>query len=123
MLGGGRECVVARMQLYACTNHLHIYHNRHFSKHQICHKSLCELVESNEFNLLSAKNIPCLVDIIGQISAAVANGEEIASVETCQRLANILGVMQQQVNGPLIQQAYASLSQEAQHGITLLMGK
>lgn len=85
---------------------------------QFCHEGLCELAEGGDIDLSS--NAQHLVNIIGQISAAVANGDEIASMETCKRLAHILSIMQQG-NSSLIQQVYSTLSQEAQYGITILM--
>ena len=94
----------------------------HFSCHEteqkFCHEGLCELAENSTLNLPT--HTPRLVDVIGQISAAVAEGDEIASEGTCHRLAQILGVMQQG-DGPLVQQAYAGLSLEAQRGISFLM--
>jgi len=85
---------------------------------KFCHEGLCELAEGGDIDLSS--NAQHLVNIIGQISAAVANGDEIASMKTCKRLAHILRIMQQG-NSSLIQQVYSTLSQEAQYGITILM--
>ena len=79
---------------------------------QICHESLCDLIESGAVNISS--DAAPLVSIIGQILHHVEDGEEIATPGTCARLGGILNHMQQQSTGDAIQKAFLALSPEAQ---------
>lgn len=55
--------------------------------------------------------------IIAEILADVQEGEEIASPETCERLAGILFQMQQQLPQDTMQLAYGSLAAETQNAV------
>ena len=62
------------------------------------------------------------MSIFGQIAAAVADEEDVATQETCSRLASILTILQEQGDQMALQQAYAKLSPEAQGGLSMLLG-
>lgn len=66
-------------------------------------------------------NAHMLVNVIGQVIAFVEDGEDIASQKTCQRMAQILRVMQNKVNGNVMQEVFSELSPEVQNGISLLL--
>jgi hypothetical protein len=51
----------------------------------------------------------------------VEDGEEIASPDTCERLAAILYQMQQQLPQETMQEAFASLAPEAQNIVSGVM--
>jgi hypothetical protein len=59
--------------------------------------------------------------VIGEVIASVEDGEEIASEETCQRMAQILRHMQDKIDGKILQEAFSGLSLEAQNGISVIM--
>ena len=64
---------------------------------------------------------PLLINVIGEVIASVEDGEEIASEETCQRMAQILRHMQDKIDGKILQEAFSGLSLEAQNGISVIM--
>lgn len=67
------------------------------------------------------KNMKNLVEIIGQIAAAVGDEEDIATQDTCIRLVKILSTLQQ-THPKDFEAAYSSLSQESQNGINVMCG-
>mmetsp|Transcript_27299 Transcript_27299/g.31798 ORF Transcript_27299/g.31798 Transcript_27299/m.31798 type:complete len:1305 (+) Transcript_27299:116-4030(+) len=87
---------------------------------KFCHKGFVELIESGEIDITSKTGL--IMNIIGQIAAAVSDNEEIATRETCMRMAMILGEIQQQIDPATLESVYSSLSPEAQSGINTLMG-
>jgi hypothetical protein len=60
---------------------------------KICHAQFCSLVESGAMDLQS--NAGHISQICGTILAEVQEGEELATPDTCERLATILYQMQQ----------------------------
>eukprot|EP00554_Chaetoceros_debilis_P008282 CAMPEP_0194100128 /NCGR_PEP_ID=MMETSP0150-20130528/1111_1 /TAXON_ID=122233 /ORGANISM="Chaetoceros debilis, Strain MM31A-1" /LENGTH=1242 /DNA_ID=CAMNT_0038786455 /DNA_START=30 /DNA_END=3758 /DNA_ORIENTATION=- len=91
-----------------------------FDEAKICHDGLCDLIELGEVDISS--NINRLLQIIGEIAAAVNDGDDMATNETISRFAAIVSDMQSRVEQSSIQQAYSTITEEAQEGVRLLMG-
>lgn len=86
---------------------------------KICHAGFCDLVERGSISVGS--NATQILQVVGETLAFVADDEDIASQDTCTRLANILDRMQQQLSPDAINAAFANISIEAQNGINLSM--
>lgn len=86
---------------------------------QICHAGFCDLIETQTINLTA--EAPVVLKIIGEILACVADGDEIASPETCNRFAEILFEMQRCVPDERMQEGFGSISAEGQFAISAAM--
>lgn len=86
---------------------------------KICHAGFCNLVEQGSVNLTSEATK--VLQVVGEVLFFVSDGETIASPETCSRLANIVVQMQQQLPGDRMNEAFATISVEAQNGINQAM--
>ena len=62
-----------------------------------------------------------ILQVVGEILAFAADGEDIASQDTSSRLTRILEGMQQQLSGDQMNSAFADISIEAQNGISLAL--
>ena len=85
---------------------------------QFCHDGFCDLVEGGEVDINT--NLDKVFEIMGEVSDAFADGDEMATQDTVDRFANILSAIQNQVDHPIIQNAYSNLSEEAKNGINML---
>ncbi len=99
------------LSAYLCSLHI-------LSFVKFCHQGLCELLENGQIDDLKG-NINALVDIIGQIAAAVVDEEDVATQGTCIRLVAILTNLQQ-VYPQDFQNAFSNLSEQSQNGINVL---
>jgi L-serine deaminase len=79
---------------------------------------MCDLVESGELDINT--NLDRILNIMGEIADAVADGDEMATQVTVGRFARILVAIQNQVDQVKVQAAYSNLSEEAQNGINML---
>ena len=79
---------------------------------------MCDLVESGELDINT--NLDKILNIMGEIADAVADGDEMATQETVGRFARILVAIQNQVDQVKVQAAYSNLSEEAKNGINML---
>ena len=86
---------------------------------KFCHQGLCELVENGQIDI--ATNLELLLNIFGGIAAAVLEEEDIATQETCSRLAMILSTFQEKGNPSLLQQAFGKMSPQVQNGLNMLL--
>ena len=87
---------------------------------KICHAGFCDLVEKGSISVNSEANN--VLQIVGEILGFCDEGEDIATQDTCSRLAGILVQMQQHLPADKMNAAFASISPEAQNGIQLAMG-
>lgn len=69
-----------------------------------------------------SSNVDRVLQIFGEIAAAVNDGDDMATHETISRFAAIIEGMQSRVEQSSIQQAYSTITKEAQEGVRLLMG-
>lgn len=77
------------------------------------------MVERGSINVNS--DAAKVLHVAGETLAFVAEGEEIASQETCLRLTSILIEMQQQLSAEKMNAAFSCISVDAQNGINLAM--
>ena len=83
---------------------------------KFCHEGFCYILQTN---VLEPNQIERIVNIIGQIAAAVVNEEDVATQQTCSQLTEIMQRLHQN-DIHAMQNAFSKLSPEAQHGINTL---
>lgn len=85
---------------------------------KICHATFCELVMEGQIN--PATEI--ILRIIGEALSCIHNdGEDLASPETQAKFATILCKMQRDIPADSMNQAFASLSEEAQVSVNAVV--
>ena len=77
------------------------------------------MIESGEVDI--SANLEKLLNIMGEIADAVADGDEVATQETCMRFAYIISEIQSKVDQSVMQKAYGNISEAAQNGINMLI--
>jgi hypothetical protein len=86
-----------------------------FDEAKVCSTVLCDMVEGGAVPLTN--HTKSLVRVIGETLALVADDEVVATAATCSRMAGILVRLQQEASSADLQDAFSTLTSEAQTAV------